>query len=150
VTIWIDADNCPQKVKEIIVKASLRLKIRSCFVANRKIALPEFPYIKCIETDAARDSADAFILSRASSGDLAVTADILLASELVKKDIPVINPKGDLYTKETLGERLSMRNFLSEMRERGIETGKRGLKNKGAKKFSEIFDKMLTLLVRNK
>ena len=64
-----------------------------------------------------------FIVARAAAGDLAITADIPLAARLLAKKLIVLNPRGEKYDAENVGERLSMRDFLSEARDHGIVTG---------------------------
>jgi uncharacterized protein YaiI (UPF0178 family) len=54
--------------------------------------------------------------------DLVVTADIPLAAAVLAKGAVALDPRGDLHTEETIGERLSIRNFLDELRGAGVIT----------------------------
>ena len=141
--IWIDADNCSKKVMEIISRASVRLKIKAVFVADRDINITFSPFTEFIKVGRGDDSADLKILELAEEGDIVITADIPLAAEVLEKNTVVINPRGDLYTKQMIKERLSMRNYMSNLRDIGISTGS-GKKSDNIKKFSEVFDRELT------
>lgn len=69
------------------------------------------------------DVADQAIADWAEPGDLVITADIPLAAAVVGKGIAAINPRGELYDKDNIRQRLSMRNFMAELRSAGIEAG---------------------------
>jgi hypothetical protein len=58
-----------------------------------------------------------------SPGDLVVTADIPLAAAAIEKGAFALNPRGEFYSEGNIRERLSMRNFLDELRSSGVETG---------------------------
>jgi len=142
--IWVDADSVPVRVREIIIKACRREKIAACFVANRKIPLEEAEEITFIVVPATEGSADARILAEVEPEDLVVTRDIPLAADLVEKEIVVLNDRGTLYTPENVRERLSMRNFMKDLRELGLpidESGKFGSKDVQA--FANAFDREL-------
>ena len=57
------------------------------------------------------------------TGDLVITADIPLASHVVNKGGVALNPRGELYTDENIGERLAMRNLMDELRGGGMVGG---------------------------
>lgn len=67
--------------------------------------------------------ADAEIVARVQPGDLVITADIPLAAAVIGKSAHALDPRGELYTHDTIRERLSMRNFMDELRGSGVETG---------------------------
>ena len=148
-TIWIDADGCPREIREIVVRAALRLCMAAVFVADRPIPVADSPYIKVQLVAAGRDAADRAIRQSARSGDLAVTADIPLAAQLIKEGIDVIHPRGDLLDRETVGERLSMRDFLTGLRGLGLDTGaettgNRHFRRGGKRQFAATLDRELT------
>lgn len=122
-TIWIDADACPLPVKETIYKASARLKIAVCLVANSQMFVPQSPLIKLIQVKKGSDVADQYIVEHACAQDLVVTADIPLAAKVVEKGATALNPRGELYTEENVHERLSMRDFMKDLRDSGVVTG---------------------------
>lgn len=121
--IWVDADACPKVIKELLFKTSLRLNIPLCLVANSYMNIPFHELITFIKVESGDDVADMYIADHISPEDLVITADIPLAAEVVKKGTMAINPRGELYNEENIGERLSMRDFMKELRDGGVVTG---------------------------
>lgn len=150
--LWIDADATPVAVKEICYRASDRLKLDTVLVANQRLQLPAgYPHLSAIRVDAGADVADRYIADHAESGDVCVTADIPLAALLVPKGVAVIDPRGESYTAEVIGERLSVRNFMESLRSSGVETGGHaafGAKEKQA--FANALDRALTRARRDR
>jgi uncharacterized protein YaiI (UPF0178 family) len=151
VKLWIDADAAPREVKEICFRASERLKLETVLVANQRLQLPVgYTNLKAVRVDGGPDVADLYIAEHSAPGDVAVTADIPLAALLVPKGVVVIDPRGDEYTEESIGERLSVRNFMDGLRSTGVETGGHsayGAKEKQA--FANALDRALTRARRN-
>lgn len=121
--IWVDADACPNVIKDILFRAAQRTKTPLTLVANQPIKTPPSPYIKSIQVSAGFDVADNYIAQEVTKGDLVITADIPLAADIVEKDAVALNPRGEKYTKENIKQRLTMRNFMEEMRGAGQATG---------------------------
>ena len=121
--IWIDADACPVVVKEIIFRAAERLEIHTILVANRMLRTLPSRFIRAIQVPSGFDVADAHIVDQLAAGDLVITADIPLASAVLERQAHALNPRGELYTAANIAERLSMRNFLEELRSSGVQTG---------------------------
>lgn len=121
--IWIDADACPKAIKEILFKTSARLKIELSLVANSYQAIPHSPLINLTIVGKKLDEADQYIVDHVLSGELVITADIPLAAKVVEKEAFALNPRGELYTEENIGEILSMRDFMKELRDGGAVTG---------------------------
>ena len=69
------------------------------------------------------DVADNEIVERLMKGDLVITADIPLAAEAIEKGALALNPRGELYTTDTISARLTMRNFMETMRSSGEQMG---------------------------
>jgi len=142
--IWIDADSCPRPVREIVERAAKRESIALVYTANRKIPMEENELFSMIVTDSTDQSADLYIVENVSDDDLVITRDIPLADQLVEKNIVVLNDRGVLYTKENIKERLSVRNFMYELREYGGGVERHsafGPKEKQA--FANAFDRQL-------
>lgn len=78
--IWVDADACPNAVKQMLFRAADRTGIQVTFVANQMISVPRSPSIKAIQVPAGFDVADNEIVQRCQAGDLVITADIPLAA----------------------------------------------------------------------
>lgn len=121
--IWIDADACPKAVKEIVFKTSFRLNIPLMLVANSYLTIPHSDLIRLIIVGKGLDVADQYIVDHVESGELVITADIPLAAKVVEKEAIAINPRGEIYTEENIGEILSMRDFMKELRDGGAITG---------------------------
>ena len=122
--LWLDADAVPRDVKEVCFRASERLMLETVLVANQRLQLPPgYPHLSAVRVDGGPDAADRYIAEHAAAGDVAVTADIPLAALLVPKGVVVIDPRGEEYTAESIGERLSVRNFMDGLRGAGVETG---------------------------
>ncbi|OBU17760.1 YaiI/YqxD family protein [Photobacterium aquimaris] len=121
--IWVDADACPNVVKEILFRAADRAKVHVTLVANQYIRTPPSPFLRSIQVEQGFDVADNYIVQQAEIGDLVITADIPLADELITKGAHALNPRGEMYTKDTIKQRLQMRDFMETMRSSGIQTG---------------------------
>jgi len=152
VRLWIDADAAPREVKDICFRASDRLHLDTVLVANQRIQLPlGYKHLSAVRVDGGPDVADLYIAEYAEAGDVAVTADIPLAALLVPKGVIVIDPRGDVYTEESIGERLSVRNFMDGLRNSGIDTGGHsayGQKEKQA--FANALDRALSRALRSR
>lgn len=122
-TIWIDADACPKAVKEAVFKVSRRLSIQIILVANSYQNIPLSSLIKLIVVNKRFDAADEHIIDQVEIHDIVITADIPLASKVLKKKAIAINPRGEIYNENNIGTLLSMRDFLKEFRDAGTLTG---------------------------
>lgn len=144
--LWLDADAAPRDVKEICYRASERLKLETVLVANQRLQLPlGYVHLVAVRVDGGPDVADRYIAEHAEAGDVAVTADIPLAALLVPKAVVVLDPRGEHCTLESIGERLSVRNFMEGLRGAGVETGGHaayGPRDKQA--FANALDRALT------
>jgi uncharacterized protein len=122
--IWIDADAAPRDVKELVFRAAKRLAVETVMVANQRLQTPPGnPFVSAIRVDGGADVADRHIAANAVPGDLVITQDVPLAAELVPKGVAVIDPRGEEHTMDTIGERLSVRDFLDQARLAGMVTG---------------------------
>ncbi len=144
--IWVDADAAPRDAKEIVYRTAKRLRLETILVANRKLSLPlDNPRLSGVIVQGGPDVADAHIAEHAAPGDIVVTHDIPLAAKLVADGIVVLDPRGDVYTKENVGERLSLRDFLEAARSAGIETGGAGpYGNREKHAFAAALDRAVT------
>ncbi|MDO9182709.1 MAG: YaiI/YqxD family protein [Bacteriovorax sp.] len=143
--IWIDADACPKGVKEIVFKASFRLNITLILVANSYQTIPHSDLIRLIIVDKGTDVADQYIIDNVEIHDLVITADIPLAAKIVEKLAIAINPRGEIYTEENIGEILSMRDFMKELRDGGSITGGPAVFGpKDVQQFANSLNKLLS------
>ncbi|MFO1199442.1 MAG: YaiI/YqxD family protein [Burkholderiaceae bacterium] len=121
--IWVDADACPGVIKDILFRAAVRTKLTVTLVANRWLQTPPSPFIRSLQVAGGFDVADREIVARMSPGDLVVTADIPLASQVIAAGGVALNPRGELYSEANIAEHLARRNFLDELRSSGVVTG---------------------------
>lgn len=122
-TIWVDADACPNVIKDILFRAAERVKIPLTLVANQYVKTPKSAYISSIQVSSGFDVADNEIVKRVQEGDLVITADIPLAAEVIEKRATALNPRGELYTTENVRARLNIRDFLDTLRSSGVQSG---------------------------
>ena len=148
--LWLDADAAPREVKEVCYKVSERLALETILVANQRLQLPVgYKYLQAVRVDGGADVADRYIAEHAVSGDVAISADIPLAAILVPNGVVVIDPRGDEYTAEVIGERLSVRNFMENLRSTGVETGGHASYSARDKQaFANALDRVLTRALR--
>jgi len=121
--IWVDADACPNVIKQILFRAAERVGMALTLVANQALQVPGSRYIRTIQVSAGFDVADNHIVHVAEAGDLVITADIPLAAEVIAKGCLALNPRGELYTVDNIRQRLNMRDFMDTLRGSGIDTG---------------------------
>ena len=143
--IWVDADACPKVIKEILYRAAERVRVPLTLVANRPLWVPSSPYIKTLQVPAGFDVADKQIVDEIQANDLVITADIPLAAAVIEKGGHALNPRGELYTESSVRERLSVRDFMDELRGAGVVTGGPSEFNKGDRKeFANALDRILS------
>lgn len=142
--IWVDADACPNVIKDILYRAAERVGVQLTLVANQPLTTPRSKLIKSIQVSGGFDVADNWIVNAVQAGDLVITADIPLAAEVVKIDALALNPRGELYTKENVRERLGLRDMMDELRSSGVVTGgPPALSNSDRQAFANQLDRLL-------
>jgi uncharacterized protein YaiI (UPF0178 family) len=149
--IWIDADACPRVIKEIVFRASERLKLPVSLVANKSLSKHSTGLIDSIVVADGFDVADDYIAEHAASEDLVVTADIPLAARVVAIGGIALDPRGELYTEENVGERLSMRDLMMELRSEGLIQGGPGqFSLTDRQRFASSLDRILTQMQKGR
>jgi len=121
--IWVDADACPNAIKEILFRAAERARVNLTLVANQPVRTPPSQYIKALQVPPGFDVADNKIVELTEAGDLVITADIPLAAGVIDKGGHALDPRGESYTKDNIKERLAMRKLMDELRSSGVDTG---------------------------
>jgi uncharacterized protein YaiI (UPF0178 family) len=143
--IWVDADACPKVIKEILFRAAQRVQVRTVLVANQPLTLPASDYIESVLVKAGLDIADGYIAQHLAPGDLVITADIPLAAAVIERGGYALNPRGEFYSANNIRERLALRNFLTELRTGGVETGgPPALNRRDREAFANQLDRFLT------
>ncbi|MCK4864185.1 MAG: YaiI/YqxD family protein [Gammaproteobacteria bacterium] len=143
--IWVDADACPKVIKEILYRIAERAKIHVILVANQSLVIPPSAFIKSIRVSAGFDVADNYIVQEIEKGDLIITADIPLAAEVIEKGGHALNPRGELYSTETIKQKLVMRDLMDELRGTGeiIGGGPPPLNQRDRREFANQLDKFV-------
>jgi uncharacterized protein YaiI (UPF0178 family) len=121
--VWVDADACPGVIRDILFRAAERAQVQVTLVANQWLRTPSSRFIRALQVPGGFDVADGAIVDRVQPGDLVVTQDIPLAARVLEKGAIALNPRGERYTPDNMAERLSMRNFMEELRGSGVQTG---------------------------
>ena len=142
---FIDADSFPGLCREVICRAATKRGIRAVFVARSRPVLPKSTLFSFVGAGDDPDAADDLIVEQALPDDMVFTRDIPLAARLVDRGVLVLNDRGNVYTKENIGPRLSERDFMADMRAAGIAgMGGRTYSRRELLDFANAFDRELT------
>lgn len=148
--IWVDADACPNAIKEILFRTAKRLEIHLVLVANQSSRAPESKLIEVITVPYGADIADNLIAEKMQSGDIVITGDIPLAARVVEKNGLAIGTRGELYDEKSVHSRLASRNLMEQFRSAGVETsGPKPLSQKDVQSFANQLDRILTRQLRD-
>ena len=143
-TIWVDADACPNVIKDILYRASERMQMPLILVANQSLRVPSSRFIRTLRVPAGFDVADNEIVRLCDAGDLVITADIPLAADVLAKGAAALNPRGERYSPATIREKLTMRDFMDTLRSSGVQTGgPDSLSQRDRQQFAAELDKWL-------
>lgn len=142
--IWVDADACPNPVKEILYRAADRKRVEVILVANQFLRTPPSAFVRSVQVASGFDIADNHIVKNLNAGDLVITADIPLAAEVIEAEGHAINPRGEAYTPSNIRQRLAMRDFMETMRSSGVVTdGPAAYSQSDRKAFADALDRFL-------
>jgi hypothetical protein len=148
--IWVDADACPVAIKDILFRAAERTGVQLTLVANQPMRVPSLAYVKFVRVSSGFDVADNEIVKRLNAGDLVITGDIPLAALVIEKGGHALNPRGELYSPDTIKARLQMRDFMDTLRSSGIDTGGPAVQSQSDRKaFANQLDAFLTRHAKN-
>lgn len=132
-------------IKEILFRAAQRTSIETVLVANKLLRVPPSPYIRALQVPAGFDVADSKIVQDLSAGDLVITADIPLAAQVIAKGGHALNPRGEFYSTSNIQERLTLRNFMEELRSSGVDiSGPATFSQNDRQTFAAELDRFLT------
>jgi hypothetical protein len=145
VQIWVDADACPQVVKEILFRAAERAQVVTTLVANTPLRTPASAFVRSVRVGHGFDVADHWIVQQTQPGDLVITADIPLAAEVIARGAHALDPRGDLYSEDNVRERLAVRDLMQELRSTGASIGGPAPFGHGDRqRFANHLDRFLT------
>lgn len=148
--ILVDADACPKVIKDILFRAAERRQMQLTLVANKLLYCPPSKHIRALQVPAGFDVADNKIAELVEVGDLVITADIPLAAQVIERGGHALNPRGEFYTKDTIQERLTMRNFMDGLRGSGVDTGgPPALNQRDRQEFANQLDRFLAKFAKS-
>ena len=143
--IWVDADACPVVIKDILFRAANRTQISTVFVANATLQLPKSAYISMLTVGAGFDVADNEIVAQMNAGDLVITSDIPLAADVINNGGFALSVRGEMFSPDNIKARLSMRDFMDELRQSGIHSGGQAAFSQTERQaFANKLDQLLT------
>jgi hypothetical protein len=143
-TIWVDADACPNSIKETLFKAANRVEMPLILVANHYIKVPPSKWIKSTQVESGFDVADDYIVAQLTKDDLVITSDIPLAAEIIEKGGLVITARGDIFDESNIKQKLNMRDFMDTMRSSGEHSaGQASMNAKDKQAFANALDRYL-------
>lgn len=119
--IIVDADGCP--VKEEVYRVATRYGLKVTLVANSRMRIPNEDWIQLKLVENQLNAADDWIAENIMENDIVISADIPLASRCLKKGAKVLDPRGRIYTPDSIGDALASRDLFSSLRELGAITG---------------------------
>jgi uncharacterized protein YaiI (UPF0178 family) len=143
--IWVDADACPQVIKEILYRAADRVQILTTLVANTALRIPASNFIRTVRVPKGFDVADDRIVEQVQPGDLVITADIPLAAAIIGRGAHALDPRGELYSEDNVRERLAIRNLMQSLRSNGeLVDGPAPFGPRERRLFANHLDRLLT------
>lgn len=146
--IYVDADACP--VKEEVYRVARRYGLKVHVVSNGGVRAPGDPNIELVIVPEGLDAADDWIAERIGPGDIAIAADVPLASRCVKKGARAIAPDGRPFTPSSIGNDLATRNLMAGLREAGaISGGGRPFTRQDRSRFLQALDTAIQAIRRS-
>lgn len=148
--IFIDADACP--VKQEVYRVAKRYGLKVVLVSNSWMRVPASSWLDLVVVDKGADVADDWIVQNAGPDDIVISGDIPLASRCLKKGALVLGNTGRPFTPDNIGDVLSLRNLLTDLREQGVVTGgPKPFAKKDRSRFLQALDEMIVKIrLRNR
>jgi len=147
ITIYIDADGCP--VKNEVYRVAKRFGLKVCLVSNSRMGIPQEELFELVIVNEGFNAADDWIVEQVRDNDIVVSADIPLAARCLEKDARVIDPRGRVFTKESIGDALANRELMAYLRDMGNMTGGPApFEKRDRSRFLQRLDDVLQAAVR--
>ena len=145
--IWVDADACPNLIKNVIFRLADNRQVDVILVSNHYVKTPNSRFVSAKQVGKGFDEADNEIIALMSGGDLVVTGDLPLANDVIQKRGFAINPRGTVYDEENIKSHLSRRDLMEDLRDNGVVSGgPSALNKKNVQEFANAIDRLVTKL----
>ena len=145
--IWVDADACPNLIKNVIFRLADNRQVDVVLVSNHYVKTPNSRFVSAKQVGKGFDEADNEIIALMSGGDLVVTGDLPLANDVIQKRGFAINPRGTVYDEENIKSHLSRRDLMEDLRDSGVVSGgPSALNKKNVQEFANAIDRLVTKL----
>ena len=145
--IWVDADACPNLIKNVIFRLADNRQVDVVLVSNHYVKTPNSRFVSAKQVGKGFDEADNEIIALMSAGDLVVTGDLPLANDVIQKRGFAINPRGTVYDEENIKSHLSRRDLMEDLRDSGVVSGgPSALNKKNVQEFANAIDRLVTKL----
>ena len=145
--IWVDADACPNLIKNVIFRLADNRQVNVVLVSNHYVKTPNSRFVSAKQVGKGFDEADNEIIALMSGGDLVVTGDLPLANDVIQKRGFAINPRGTVYDEENIKSHLSRRDLMEDLRDSGVVSGgPSALNKKNVQEFANAIDRLVTKL----
>ena len=145
--IWVDADACPNLIKNVIFRLADNRQVDVVLVSNHYVNTPNSRFVSAKQVGKGFDEADKEIIALMSGGDLVVTGDLPLANDVIQKRGFAINPRGTVYDEENIKSHLSRRDLMEDLRDSGVVSGgPSALNKKNVQEFANAIDRLVTKL----
>ena len=145
--IWVDADACPNLIKNVIFRLADNRQVDVVLVSNHYVKTPNSRFVSAKQVGKGFDEADNEIIALMSGGDLVVTGDLPLANDVIQRRGFAINPRGTVYDEENIKSHLSRRDLMEDLRDSGVVSGgPSALNKKNVQEFANAIDRLVTKL----
>ena len=145
--IWVDADACPNLIKNVIFRLADNRQVDVVLVSNHYVKTPNSRFVSAKQVGKGFDEADNEIIALMSGGDLVVTGDLPLANDVIQKRGFAINPRGTVYDEENIKSHLSRRDLMEDLRDSGVVSGgPSALNKKNVQELANAIDRLVTKL----
>jgi len=147
ITIYVDADGCP--VKNEVYRVAKRYGLKVYLVSNSRMRIPREERVELVLVDEQFNAADDWIVEQVRDDDIVVSADLPLAARCLEKGARITDPRGRVFTKESIGDALANRELMAYLRDMGtITAGPAPFEKRDRSRFLQRLDDIIQAAVR--
>lgn len=103
-------------MKAEVTRVARRHAVKVFIVSNGGIRPDPEPLVETVIVPDGPDVADMWIADRAGKGDICITGDIPLAARCIEGGACVVRHNGEILDEKNIGQILSMRDLMSDLR----------------------------------